>query len=247
MPKLFIGTSGYTYSHWENGVFYPINWPRSKKLEYYCQHFNTTEINSTFYRLPNEKVFKNWHQRVPKNFVFSVKIPKIITHIKKLKDCKSILKTFLKRVLFLKEKLGPLLVQLSPSFKKDIKTLKNFIRTIKDQTSPSLKLAFEFRNESWCDQEVYRILKNENCAWVIADSPFWPKIFQVTADFVYIRMHGSKVLFGSEYTKEELEGLAKKIKKWQKQNLEVYCYFNNDSKGYAVKNAKELIKIIGQR
>jgi uncharacterized protein YecE (DUF72 family) len=99
----------------------------------------------------------------------------------------------------------------------------------------------EFRHKSWCDEKIYRLLKKYNVAWVIADSPRYPKAEVVTADFVYVRMHGSKILFGSKYTKKELKDLAQRIKKWQKQNLDVYCYFNNDAYGYAIENAKDLI------
>lgn len=244
MSKIFIGTSGYIYSHWENGVFYPKDLPKSKKLEYYSQHFQTVELNSTFYRLPGEKTFESWYKRTPKNFTFSVKVPRFITHIKKLKDCQDFWQTFLKRTLILKEKLGPLLFQFPPNFKKDTRKLKDFIELIKSQASFNLRFAFEFRHESWCDEEVYQILKEKNCAWVIVDSPHWPKREITTGDFVYIRMHGSKILFASEYTKKELITLAQKIKKWQRQNLDVFVYFNNDAYGFAPKNAKELSEML---
>jgi uncharacterized protein YecE (DUF72 family) len=114
---------------------------------------------------------------------------------------------------------------------------------VKKNASKNLRFAFEFRNESWCNEKIYQILKKFNFAWVVVDSPSWPKVFKVCADFVYVRMHGSKILFGSKYTKKELKDLAEKIKKWKKQNLDVYVYFNNDVKGYAVENAKELLKL----
>jgi uncharacterized protein YecE (DUF72 family) len=250
MGKIFIGTSGYIYSHWE-GIFYPGGWPRSKKLEYYCQHFNTVELNNTFYRLPGEKAFEGWYKRAPKNFIFAVKVSRFITHVKKLVDCKEPWRIFLKRALILKEKLGPLLFQLPPFLKADPEKLRNFLnlitQTLCHSTSRSLRFAFEFRNESWCNEEIYKILKEKNCAWVVVDSPSWPKVYQVTADFVYVRMHGSKILFGSKYTKKELDDLAQRIKKWKKQNLDVYVYFNNDAEGFAIENAKELIKICQSR
>lgn len=244
MNKIFIGTSGYMYSHWEKGVFYPSDWPKSKKLEYYAQHFRTVELNNTFYRLPKESVFENWRKRTPKNFLFAVKVSRIITHVKKLKDCKREWQIFLKRALKLKEKLGPFLFQLPPYFKKDEKRLKNFIKMILKNSPPALKFAFEFRNESWCDNKVYQILKEKNLAWTIVDSPCWPKKEILTANFVYLRMHGSKVLFSSEYTKKEIKDLAQKIKNWAKKGLNVFCYFNNDAHGFAIKNAKELLNFL---
>jgi uncharacterized protein YecE (DUF72 family) len=243
MPKVFIGTSGYIYPHWE-GIFYPENWPKSKKLEYYCQHFDTVELNNTFYRLPGEKAFESWYKRTPKNFIFAVKVSRFITHVKKLVDCKEVWGIFLKRVLILKEKLGPLLFQLPPFLKADPKKLEDFGKMILKESPKGLRFAFEFRNESWCNEKIYQILKKFNFAWVVVDSPFWPKVYQFTADFVYVRMHGSKILFGSKYTKRELEDLAQRIKKWKKQNLDVYVYFNNDAYGYAVEDAKELSKMV---
>jgi uncharacterized protein YecE (DUF72 family) len=244
MAKLYVGTSGYAYSHWE-GIFYPGNLPKTKKLEYYCQHFDTVELNNTFYRLPGEKVFESWCKRTPKNFIFAVKVSRFITHVKKLVDCQEPWKIFLKRALILKEKLGPLLFQLPPFLKAEPKKLEDFGEMILKESSKGLRFAFEFRNESWCNEKIYQLLKKFNFAWVVVDSPEWPKVYRVTADFVYVRMHGSKILFGSKYTKRELEDLAKRIKKWKKQNLDVYCYFNNDAYGYAVEDATELLKLCG--
>ncbi len=243
MSKIYIGTSGYIYPHWEE-IFYPEDWPKSKKLEYYCQHFDTVELNNTFYRLPGEKAFEGWYKRTPKNFIFAVKVSRFITHVKKLVDCKEPWRIFLKRALILREKLGPLLFQFPPFLKADSKKLKDFGKIVLKEAPKVLRFAFEFRNESWCNEKIYQILKRFNFAWVVVDSPSWPKVYQVTADFVYVRMHGSKILFGSKYTKKELENLAKKIKEWKKQNLDVYVYFNNDAHGYAIENAKELLKIL---
>jgi len=243
MSKVLIGTSGYVYSHWE-GIFYPDTLPKSKKLEYYCSHFRTVELNNTFYRLPSEKVFESWYKRSPKNFIFAVKVSRFITHIKKLKNCKRPWKIFLERSLILREKLGPFLFQLPPFLKKDSKKLKNFVEMLHKNSPKNLKFAFEFRDESWCNEEIYQILKEKNIAWVIADSPHWPKRYEVTANFVYVRMHGSKTLFSSDYTKKELEELADQIKKWKKKKLDIFVYFNNDVQGFAVKNAKELINLL---
>jgi len=243
MARIFIGTSGYIYSHWEDGVFYPPGWPKSKKLEYYSKHFDTVELNNTFYRLPGEKTFESWYKRTPKNFIFALKAWRFITHIKKLKDCKDLFETFLKRALILKEKLGPILFQLPPFLKANFQLLEDFCKIVKKSSPKNLRLAFEFRNDSWCKETTYSILKNYNFAWTVVDSPSWPKVYKVTADFVYVRMHGSKILFSSKYTKKELKDLAEKIKKWKKQNLDIYVYFNNDAYGYAVEDAKELLKL----
>ena len=247
MGKLFIGTSGWIYSHWE-GIFYPEYLPSKEKLKYFARHFNTVEINYSFYHLPRPTTYQTWYQQTPENFVFAVKASKFITHIKRLKGIKEAWKIFLERAFNLKEKLGPVLFQFPPSFKatpQEIKRLNHFLKHItaskgkKGVISP-LRFAFEFRHSSWCEEKIYRLLNEYGSAWVIADSPRYPKAEVVSADFVYIRMHGSKVMFSSDYTSEELNDLAKKIRRWLRENLDVYCYFNNDAHGYAVKNAQTL-------
>ncbi len=252
MPKgkLFIGTSGWVYSHWE-GIFYPENLPSKDKLKYFSQHFKTTEINYSFYHLPRPSTYQNWYLQTPEDFLFAVKASRFITHIKRLKGVKEAWGTFIESALNLKEKLGPILFQFPPSFKvtdENINRLESFLKLISvsqrlgQRKSARIKYAFEFRHQSWCDKKIYNLLQKYKVAWVIADSPIYPKAEEVTANFVYIRMHGSKVLFSSNYTKKELEDLAQKIKKWLK-TADVYIYFNNDAYGYAIENAKKLIKL----
>lgn len=243
MPKgsLFIGTSGWVYSHWE-GIFYPEDLPSKDKLKYFSQHFKTTEINYSFYHLPQPSTYQNWYSQTPEDFLFAVKTSRFITHIKRLKKVKEAWKTFIENALNLKEKLGPILFQFPPSFRvneTEIKKLEDFLKLI---TKNKLRYVFEFRHKSWCDKKVYNLLKKYKVVWVIADSPSYPKAEVITADFVYLRMHGSKVLFTSNYTKKELQDLAQKIKKWRKI-ADVYVYFNNDAMGYAIENAKELLKL----
>jgi len=241
MQKLFIGTSGWVYPHWE-GVFYPGDLPSKDKLKYFSKHFKTAEINYSFYHLPRPATYQNWYNQTPEDFLFAVKASRFITHIKRLQGTKEASKQFIENALNLKEKLGPILFQFPPSFKateENVSRLEGFLKLI---TKRKTRYAFEFRHKSWCDKKIYNLLKKHNAAWVIADSPNYPKAEDVTADFIYIRMHGSKVLFSSSYTKKELKDLAQKIKKWLKQRLDIYVYFNNDAYGYAVGNAKELVK-----
>jgi uncharacterized protein YecE (DUF72 family) len=246
--KLYIGTSGWIYRHWD-GIFYPKDLSSKDKLRYFSQYFKTAEINYSFYRLPQPAAYQNWYSQTPADFVFSVKASRFITHIKRLQDIKSAWKQFLKNALYLKEKLGPILFQLPPSFQanqENIKKLEEFLKFITKTLKPKFstpKFAFEFRHQSWCNKNIYNLFKKHNTAWVIADSPRYPKAEIVTANFVYIRMHGSRVLFGSKYTKKELKALSQKIKKRLNQKLDVYVYFNNDAYGHAVKNAKDLLKL----
>jgi len=241
MRKLFIGTSGWIYSDWE-GIFYPEKLSSSEKLKYFSQHFKTTEVNYSFYHLPRLSTYQNWYNQTPSDFIFSVKASRFITHIKRLKNIKEAWEIFIKNTLSLKEKLGPILFQFPSLFSatdKNIERLKDFIYEI---SAHSLRYAFEFRDRSWFNEEIYKFFKKHNIAWVIADSPSYPKAEVITASFVYIRMHGSKTMFSSKYTKKEIQSLASKIKDWLKTK-DVYCYFNNDVSGYAIENAKELLNL----
>lgn len=241
MPaKIYIGTSGYIYYHWRE-VFYPAALPSYKWLEHYTKFFKTVELNVTFYRLPQESAFKSWYKRTPKDFIFVLKGSRFITHVKKLQGVVQATKLFFGRASLLKEKLGVILWQLSPSWKKNTERLEKFLKLVSQY---KIRQAFEFRHESWFCEEVYKILKKYNVALCLADSPYYPKVEKVTADFVYLRFHGGKILYGSRYSKKEMQEWAKKIKRWIKRGLDVYAYFNNDAFGYAVENANELKNLL---
>ncbi|MCD6550070.1 DUF72 domain-containing protein [bacterium] len=246
MSKLFIGTSGFSYLHWGKDVFYPKDLPRSSWFEYYFKYFNSVEINSSFYHLPSEKTFTSWYNKAPSGFIFAVKVSRIITHIKKIQNCTSPWKEFLNRALLLKEKLGPFLFQFPPNWKKDLKRLENFVELITN-FDKSLRFAFEFRHSSWYSQDVYDFfLSRKNISFCIIDSPYWPKTKEVFGDFVYIRMHGRKSLYSSNYSQKELKTLAQEIKGYLNKGLDVYCYFNNDAQGFACNNARGLLKLCGK-
>jgi len=240
--KVYIGTSGYSYPHWEDGVFYPKELLKTKQLEYYSGHFDTVEMNYPFYRLPSSKNFFNWKKIVSKEFVFAVKVSRYITHVKRLHCFKTPWKAFLERALRLGDKLGPFLFQLSPNFKKDLERLEEFIETVQDS---KLRFVLEFRHPSWFSEDVYQILKREkNISLCLADSPHWLFEEVIVGNFVYIRMHGGKILYTSNYSEKELKYWSEKIKGYLNQGLDVYVYFNNDSMGYAVKNARQVLKYL---
>jgi len=238
MSRLFIGTSGWSYSHWQN-VFYPPGLSQNKWLEYYTEFFNCVELNVTFYRLVQKKTFQNWYKRTPKDFYFVAKGPRFITHIKKLKSIEEPLSLFLDNVRGLKEKLVAILWQLAPSHKKDLVRLESFLKLLR---KTNILQAFEFRNESWFDSAVYNLLKENDACLCIAHSNRFPCIKEVTADFLYLRFHGGGLLYSSDYSDEELKEWADFAKKCLKK--EILAFFNNDAYGYAVKNALKFRELL---
>jgi uncharacterized protein YecE (DUF72 family) len=239
MSKIHIGTSGWAYQHWYD-VFYPDDLASNKLLEFYSEHFDTVELNTTFYHLPKPSVFAAWYKKTPKNFIFSVKASRFITHVKKIKDCEEPWQRFINSAKELKEKLGPILFQLPPSLKADKKGLEGLLEILPKKYSYCL----EPRHETWFSEEIYDTLKKYYVALCLADSPKYPLKIEITAPFVYIRFHGGKILYGSKYSEKELKTWAERIKNWQKQNMDVYVYFNNDYEGYAIENAKQLKELL---
>jgi len=241
----YIGTSGYNYPHWWNGVFYPADLPQKKWLEFYTEYFDTVELNVSFYRLPKKEVFESWYKRTPKKFLFAVKGSRFITHIKRLQDCREPLSLLLTNASPLKEKLGALLWQLPPRFKFRKERLEEFCVLL--STLPRSKLhrhAFEFRDESWFCDEAFRILEEFDFAFCIAHGSGLPSLEKITSGLIYLRLHGGDVLYGSDYSDKELREWARKIQDWRGKGKTVFVYFNNDAYGFAVKNGLTLKKLV---
>jgi len=233
-----IGTSGWTYPHWR-GVFFPAELSKSKWLEYYAAHFDTVELNASFYSLPKLKTFENWYNRTPEHFLWAVKASRYITHTKRLKEPKESLERFSAACCGLKEKLGIILFQLPPSLSFDEKVFEGFCQSL----NPSQRHALEIRHPSWLSEHVFFMLTKYNIAFCISDTAGrYPFHEAITADFVYVRLHGAQKLYASEYSDHELEIWARKIKSWQR---DTYVYFDNDFSGYGIKNAGQLKKILG--
>lgn len=244
--KVYIGTSGWQYYHWKN-KFYPENLSSKDFLKFYAQHFKTVEINTSFYHLTKKTTFEKWKNEVNKNFVFAVKLYRLFTHIRRLKIKKEdagILKNFLENTSVLKNNLGPILIQLPPSFKDEnllqefIKKFKKIAENIFEKLPPT---AVEIRNKNLLKKEVYDFFKKEKIIFTISDSPRWPTKIIKTTNEVYIRFHGKPRLFASRYSEDELKDYVKEIKKLKPKIL--YAYFNNDFEGYAVENALEFEEI----
>jgi len=237
-PSVHIGTSGWNYPHWQ-GVFYPEDCPRGKWLEYYTRHFDVLELNASFYRLPGAETFRQWRRRTPENFIWAVKMNRYVSHILRLKNVEGAMVRFYDAVSALGDKLGPILIQLPPSLVYENSVMNSFL----DLLDPSRRHAIEVRHASWIQKEFLDALSRRNVAFCIADTAGrYPGQVAVTADFAYLRLHGSRKLYASLYTEEELRDWAGKIRGW---SCETWVFFDNDSEGHAVRNALRLREICG--
>jgi uncharacterized protein YecE (DUF72 family) len=240
MAHLRIGCSGFVYDHWK-GAFYPEDLAQNHWLAYYCRHFSTVELNVTFYGLPERETFAKWHMTTPEDFLFAMKGSRFITHVKKLKDCAEPIEAFFSRALLLKEKLGVILWQLPPSFSLDLERFREFLEVLKPFR---IRNAFEFRNKTWITKKVFTLLEKQNAALCIADHPDFLKDLPTTADFLYIRRHGTGGNHATSYSTEFLKEDAKFIRAHLKKKEDIYLFFNNDAMGHAPQNALELLQIL---
>jgi uncharacterized protein YecE (DUF72 family) len=239
LSRYLIGTSGWHYDDWRRR-FYPQELKKPGWLEFYSHHFATVELNNTFYRLPSEAAFENWYDATPNDFIFAVKSSRFITHIKRLRDTNEAVTNFMSRAALLKEKLGPVLYQLPPGLHRDDARLEAFLSNL----PPGYKHVLEFRHESWLRDEVYDILRWHQAGICVFDMPDLSCPLLATADFGYIRFHGSGSLYSSSYSDGELAEWAEKIKKLARNLEAVYIYFNNDVKGFAIKNAETMRELL---
>jgi uncharacterized protein YecE (DUF72 family) len=230
--KLQIGTSGYHYDHWRE-VFYPREIPKQHWFAYYARHFDTVEINNTFYHLPQAQSFERWREQAPPHFCYALKFSRYGSHLKHLKDPDASIARFLERAQRLRDCLGPILVQLPPHWAPDPARLADFL-----QAAPrAYRWAIEFRDPRWLCDEVYTILQKAAAALcihdLIADHPRC-----LTADWTYLRFHGGSN--GGNYPRPALITHATQIDQYLAEGLDVFAYFNNDAHGYAVQNAADL-------
>jgi uncharacterized protein YecE (DUF72 family) len=237
--KIFIGTSGWNYKHWI-GRFYPEETKQDAQLQYYQQFFNTVELNNSFYHLPAADTFKHWKRATPKDFVFTVKASRYITHMKKLKDAGDALDTFLGNAHSLGKKLGPILFQLPPGWKLNEERLQDFLKQLPKKN----RFVFEFRNPTWYAESVNEILQKHNCAFCIYELAGHLSPVQITADFVYTRLHGPGDRYQGSYTTAALKKWAKKIHAWSTEGKDVYMYFDNDQNAYAAFNAQKIKELV---
>ena len=241
--KIHIGTSGWSYKHW-NGVFYPPEVKPAQYLEHYLTQFDCVELNSSFYHLPKKLTASGWMDRTPENFRFCPKMSRFITHQRRLRYAEEAVRNFFDVFDIMAPRLGPVLVQLPPGLHDDLPRLTVFLHYLKEQFSAH-RFAIEVRHDSWLHDAFFELLRQNNMAFVIADSGNrYPSDDRVTANFVYLRFHGNVKLYATDYREEELQAYAGKMRNWLKEGKEIWAFFNNDFEGFAVKNANELKRLL---
>jgi uncharacterized protein YecE (DUF72 family) len=231
--KLWIGTSGFQYSEWK-GNFYPEDLPTAKMLPFYAERFATTEINYTFHRIPAQKTIENWKTQTPEEFRFALKAPQKITHWSKLRDCSDTLEYFCKVITGLGDRLGPVLFQLPPAFKKDVDVLSSFLREF-----PDMRGAFEFRHESWFDDEIFELLKSRNIALCIADTDTIATPKKTTSDYGYLRLRRE------DYEALDIERWTDFVRDQKPTWNDAFVYFKHEESGIGPKLARQMIELLG--
>jgi uncharacterized protein YecE (DUF72 family) len=231
---IWVGTSGYNYPEWK-GSFYPEKFPAAKMLPYYAERFATVEINYTFYRMPNEKLLAGWNKETPDQFRLTLKAPKRITHDSRLRNCQEAVDRFLQVAQTLGPKLGAILFQLPPYFRKDLAVFDAFLAML----PASLCATFEFRHASWMDEEVYARLKERNLALCIADSEKASTPLRMTADYAYFRLRDEG------YQPADIAHWARSIREHTAQCREVFVYFKHEEQGIGPEFANLLLSELG--
>jgi uncharacterized protein YecE (DUF72 family) len=217
---IHVGTSGYNYPEWK-GSFYPPDLPAAKMLPFYAERFSTVEINYTFYRMPTAKLVTGWAAQVPEQFRFTLKAPRRITHDRRLRDVQDPLRAFCDAAAELGPRLGALLFQLPPNFKKDVTVLDDFLSTL----PPRVCGAFEFRHESWLDDEVYARLRARNLALCVADSEKRSTPVITTADYAYLRLRDEG------YDDEAIGRWGETVRELETRCRDVFVYFKHEEEG----------------
>jgi uncharacterized protein YecE (DUF72 family) len=242
VSEIRIGCSGWNYAHWRERV-YPKGLPPRRWLEHYATLFDTVEVNNTFYRLPRVEAVRTWVEQAPPGFLLAVKMSRYITHIRRLGGLETGIPLFYDRIapLAASPKLGPVLWQLPPTFKRNDDRLAAALAAL-----PAGRHAFEFRHPTWYSAEVYELLRAHGAALVIPDSPRYPfRELELTAEWTFVRFHHGSRGRNGNYSETEITEWAKRIEGWHEDGIDVYAYYNNDWEGYAVKNGLRLRELLG--
>lgn len=238
--KYLIGTSGYNYDHWKN-KFYPEDLPKKDWFRHYSSHFNTVEINYSFYRWPDEKTLNRWHEQSPAGFTYSLKAPRFMTHLKKLKEMDRDIERLYHLGSILEEKMGCFLFQLPPNLHFNNANFEK-IRHFSALLDGRKKNVIEFRHASWWNGEVFDLLEENKTCFCNVSGLEMPDDIITTARIVYFRFHGKD--YSTKYSENELGQFADAMKNMKEK--EIYSYFNNDKNAFAVENARELKEMTGR-
>jgi uncharacterized protein YecE (DUF72 family) len=240
---IHIGTSGWSYQHWEH-VLYPPGTPPRDRLGHYTGQFGTVELNASFYRWPRTATFASWRRRLPEGFQLSVKAPRGLTHAKRLYAPEVWVDRIAGCWHELGDRRGVLLVQLGPGQERDDARLDYFLGRLPWW----LRTAVELRHPSWVDEAVFHLLERHGVAYCVMSGADLPCVLRVTAPFVYVRLHGpdQQHLYGGSYPDDDLRWWADRIREWESHGREVFAYFNNDGDANAVRNASALRYFLGQ-
>ncbi len=236
--RVRIGTSGWSYRHWRER-FYPPKMPVRDHFPFYAGHFDTVELNNSFYRQPPRERFAAWAAQAPDGFLFAVKGSRYLSHVRRLRVEQKSVDLVVKPARGLGDKLGPILFQFQANFSCDLDRLDGFLPML----PASARFALEFRHPSWLVPGVFERLRAHRIALCIPDHPKMPQVLEVTTDFTYVRLHLPPRGLG--YSRRGLEAWRDRIIAWRNQGLAVYLYFNNDMEGYAVRNARTLKELLG--
>jgi uncharacterized protein YecE (DUF72 family) len=236
-----IGTSGWTYRHWK-GEFYPDGVPQRRWLEHYSEHFDTVELNASFYRIPKASTAEGWLKRTPEEFRFAVKASRLITHVRRLSECRETLEWFFRELWPLREKICAYLFQLPPSFAPPPELLESFLSLL----PPDNRYVFELRNPECYAGVIPEVLERHGIAFCIHDLADRETPQLVTSSLVYVRFHGTTGRYSGSYPEHQLQLWASRIRLWSEQGKDVLAYFNNDIQGHAIRNARALLKMLGR-
>jgi uncharacterized protein YecE (DUF72 family) len=245
MSRLHVGAMGWSYSFWKGG-FYPEKLASKEFLAFYARQFDTVEVDSTFYRIPRKQSVIDWKEQTPPSFLFSLKFPQVITHVKMLENCQEETQVFLEHVSLLEEKLGPLLLQFPPMFGNEhVSLLRGFLKTLPKEH----RYVVEVRNKKLLNDSLYSLLRERNVTLAWMDSPFIPPIDEVTSDFIYIRWEGDRRRVKGTLGRTEADRVndiklwAERIKPFLDKQTEVFGYFSKYYSGNPTSDANELLKL----
>ncbi len=240
--EIRVGTSGWHYGSWV-GPFYPHDAKPPSFLAHYTERFDCVEVNNTFHRLPRREVVEAWAAQAPKGFLFAVKANRFITHMKKLKDPAEPIRRMFSVLDGFGAKLGPILFQLPPGWRVNVERLAEFLAAL----PRGRRYAFEFRDESWLCDETFEALRKADAALVLYDFEGRQPPELVTADFVYVRLHGPGGKYKGSYSGPALGAWRDRAKRWRRQGRDVFVFFDNDEKGYAAADATKLRAMLARR